>query len=112
MGLKAVMAEERITEQESKSEEITEKSTERNKEKNIWEKVFEVSRCLEENSESHWWVYAEANYSKIYLPAGLGNSSSFWPLKQLWPLISQSLKLPANQTTRKLLGRQVGYISS
>ena len=35
MGLMTVIAEERITEQESKSEEIIQKSADRNKEKNM-----------------------------------------------------------------------------
>lgn len=61
MCLMAVTTEERITEQESKSEEIIQKSAERNKK--ICEKLFDVSRCLKENSESHQWVYTEANYS-------------------------------------------------
>lgn len=51
MCLMAVTTEERITEQESKSEEIIQKSAERNKK--ICEKLFDVSRCLKENSESH-----------------------------------------------------------
>lgn len=47
MGLVAVTAEERISEQ-GKSEEIIQNSVEKNRKK-TWEKVSDVFRCLVEN---------------------------------------------------------------